>query len=167
MTKRRSLLLIAVSLIVGSSCVPLPRWCYLAVTRVEPLSGAAGFSVSDIGRAKLAAAEVAKKIGMVSRDDDPKTLEIERWLSGNEIPPREYLISYYGKMSQGLPIELRVEISQDRRALYFSVSDPEDGAGRPVVARIRGLMMAKIEAAFPDASIVHEAFTRGPFFDHP
>ena len=167
MTKRGSIPLIAVMMIVGSSCVPLPRWCYLAVTRVEPLTGAEGFSVSDVSRAKFVAAEVAKKIGMVTRDDDPKTLETEQWLSANEKPPREYLISYYGKMSQGLPIELRVEISQDRRALYFSVSDPEEGAGRPVVARIRSLMMANVEAAYPDASIVHEASTRGPFFDHP
>ena len=151
--------------IVAAGCMPFPRYAYLAETRVEVAAGSGGFSAADIQRAKIVAADVAREIGMKSDTERERDIELEGMISANKNPPRRFLDAWYGTMSWGRPIRFRLEISGDGRTLHFSISDYERGTASPIVTRVRKLMMARVEAAFPDASIVHEAQSLGPFFD--
>jgi len=132
------------------------------------MSDSGAFSAAEVERAERVAAGVAREIGMTPNASTEEQIELERMITAREKPARRFLNVYAGKMSSGLPIELRLEISEDDRSLYFSVSDYERGTASPTVTRIRSLMMTRVEAAFPDAAIVHEARSLGPFFDlHP
>jgi len=169
MTRRVSqVALVAGLLLVGVGCMPFPRWSYLAETRLEAGASSDGFSADEIGRAQVVAAELATQVGMQPSGELEEDMEIEKMRSAGKKPPRRFLSLYYGRMKFGLPIELCVEVSEDGRSLYFSLSDYERGTPSPTVTRIRNLMMARVESAFPDASTVHEANALGPFFDlHP
>ncbi len=162
---RMSQLVLALSLV---GCTPFPRWSYLAETRLEVGASPGGFTAEEIRRAQVVAADVAKQVGMEPSGESDEDIEIEQMRSAGKDPPRRFLSLYYGRMRFGLPIQLRVEVSDDGRRLYFSLSDYENGTASPTVTRIRNLMMARVEAEFPDVATVHEASALGPFFDlHP
>jgi hypothetical protein len=161
-----SFLALAVGLsIAGAGCTPFPRWSYLAVTRLEAGVGSEEFSADEISRARAVAANVATEVGMQSGEELFGSIEPERMRSTLQEPPRRLLSLYAGRQISGSPIKLGLEVSDDGRTLYFSISDYDRGTASPAVARIRKLMMARVEAEFPDAAIVHEATTLGPFFD--
>jgi hypothetical protein len=163
---RVSQVVLAVSIsIFAAGCMPFPRYAYLAQTRVEVEAGSDDFSAEAILLAKVVAADVAKQIGMKADGVTDRDIELERMISAYKKPLRHFLSAYHGTMSWGRPIRFRLEISDDERVLYFSISDYERGTPSPTVTRVRTLMMERVEAAFPDAAIVHEAQSLGPFFD--
>jgi hypothetical protein len=162
-------LALAVSLsIVSVGCSPFPRYAYRAETRVEVEAGSDEFSVREIRLAKVVAAHVANQTGMKSNAVTDKDIELERMISANKKPLRRFLSAYHEALSWGRrPIRFRLESSDDGRALYFSIYDHEQGTPSPTVTRVRTLLMERVDAAFPNALIVHESQSLGPFFDGP
>ena len=167
MTGRGGFVLAAGLLVVASACISFPRWTYTAQTQVTSVTHGNAFSVSEITRARVTASEVARSVGMQSEDQDARYLEVEEMISAANSPPRVFLSTHKRKQHIGLPIELRLEISEDGRVLWFSVSDYEHGSPSEEVARITARLRERVEAEFPREAIVHEARTSGPFFDHP
>lgn len=160
----RGALIVSISIVIAG-CMPFPRYSYRAETRVEVAAGSGEFSLAEIHRAKAVAAEVASQIGLKSELREGDDLRLQRLISTNKSPPRQFLSAYYGTMSWGRPVKFRLEISDDARVLYYTVSDYERGTPSPTVTRIRKLMIDRVDAAFPDGLIVHEAESLGPFFD--
>ena len=166
-SERGLLVLAAALLLATSACFPFPRWTYTAQTRVRSETDANGFSAAEISRAERVAAEVARSVGMHSEPQDASYLEVEEMLSDAESPPRQFLSAHKLKQPFAIAIELRLEVSEDGRVLWFSVSDYEHGSPTPEVARITARLRERVEAEFPRDAIVHEALRSGPIFDHP
>lgn len=165
---RTSRIAMAVTLLIGCiSCLAFPRWTYTAQTQVKSATRANGFSASEITRARTTAAEVARSAGMQSEDQDASYLEVEEMISAAKSPRRVFLATHKRKQFIGLPIELRLEVSEDGQILWFSVSDYEHGSPSPTVERITSRLRARVEAEFPTEAIVHESGRSGPIFDHP
>ncbi|MBM4337301.1 MAG: hypothetical protein FJ108_15565, partial [Deltaproteobacteria bacterium] len=108
-----------------------------------------GFSAAEISRAERLAAKVARSVGMKSELQDASYLEVEETISDAESPPRDFLSTHKLKRSFAMAIELRLEVSEDRRVLWFSVSDYEHGSPTPEVARITARLRERVEAEFP------------------
>ncbi len=157
----------AVLLLAASACTPIPRWTYTAETRVEVSSGSDRFSADALGRAEFVAADVAKAVGMRSGDEVWGGIESARILSRRKLPPRRLLGLWSRKQSFSLPIDLSLEVSEDGRALWFSVSDYENGSPSATVEKITVRLRERVEAEFPREAIVHQAHRGGPIFDHP
>jgi len=164
---RTRIALAALLLGVASACLPFPRWTYTAQTRVDVLPESDGFSAEDLRRAELAVADIARAAGMKSGEDVWGGIESAQTVSGWKVPPRRLLRLWSRKQSFMLPIDLSLEVSEDRRVLWFSVSDYEHGSPTPEVARITARLRERVEAEFPKDAIVHEAIRNGPIFDHP
>jgi hypothetical protein len=164
---RSRIALAALLLGVASACLPFPRWTYTAQTQVTRAADANGFSASEITRARTMTADVGRSAGMQLEDQDASYLEVEAMISAAKSPRRLFLATHKRKQLIGLPIELRLEVSEDGRVLWFSVSDYEHGSPLPEVVRVTARLRERVEAEFPKDAIVHEALRSGPIFDHP
>lgn len=112
-------------------------------------------------------ADVASAEGLKSGEEVWGGIESAETVSGWKVPPRRLLSLWSRKRSFSLPIDLLLEVSEDGRVLWFSVSDYEHGSPTPEVARITARLRERVEAEFPRDAIVHEAVRGGPIFDHP
>lgn len=167
MIARSRIALAALLVGVASACLPFPRWTYTAQTRVEVSPGSDRFSADALLRAGLVAADVASAVGMKSGDEVWGGIESAQTLSSWKVPPRRLLGLWSRKQSFSLPIDLLLEVSEDGRVLWFSVSDHENGSPSPEVARITARLRERVEADFPSEAIAHESKRSGPIFDHP
>ena len=154
-------------LVACAGCLSFPRWTYTAQTRVEVASDHAGFSADELRRAEHVAADVASVVGMKSGEMVWGGIESAQTLSSWKVPPRRLLGLWSLKQSFSLPIDLSLEVSEDGRVLWFSVSDYEHGSPSAEVARITSRLRGRVEAEFPREAIVHESRRSGPIFDHP
>ena len=80
---QRALRVIQVALIAelaafALACSPIPRWSYLAVTRVDAMSDSGAFSAEEVERAERVAAGVAREIGMTPNASTDDQIELER-----------------------------------------------------------------------------------------
>lgn len=159
--------LVLVLLILSVACTPFPRWIHVAETRLEAPSATNGFSPDLLQRAQVVAAGVASEIGMKPGEEMFGSIEPDQMRSSFKKPPRRLLGIWAGRQQFGLSITLEVEISEDGKTLYLSVTDPEHGSATRIVEHITKLLRARVEAEFPGETVVHEAKSVGPIFSLP
>ena len=150
-------------------CAWFGRYSYQAETRVEPSAVGVQLSEADLQRAEGVAAFVADKCRLRSGDSTYESAGVEDRVSALKEPPREFLARYARKVySPGLlAISLRLEVSEDRRTLYFTSVDFERGEPSNFLDCMREGVKAMVEREFKGMSIVHEVNVIGPLYTHP
>jgi len=157
----------AVLVVLAShGCAFFGRYIYHAETRVEPPVSGELLSEADLERAESVAAFVAEKCRLRTVEEEHGTIEGDDMVSAMKTPPRELLTRYTRKVhSPGrLAISLRLEVSEDRRTLYFTAVDPERGEPSNFLNCIREGVKAMVEREFQGMSIVHEVKVIGPVY---
>jgi hypothetical protein len=160
----------AVLLVLAShGCALFGRYIYQAETRVEPRVVGASLTEADLLRAEGIAASVADECNLRSGEEALETPEGEDRTSATKNPPREFLARYARRVytSGRLPISLRLEVSEDRRTLYFTSVDYERGEPSRFLDCMREGVKAMTEREFPDMSITHDVTVIGPVYTHP
>ncbi|MEX2206496.1 MAG: hypothetical protein WEF50_09745 [Myxococcota bacterium] len=155
--------------LVFYGCAWFGRYIYQVETRVEPVAVGVKLSEADLQRAEGIAAFVADKCRLRSGDASIETAGIEDRVSALKEPPRELLVLYARKVyTPGrLPIELSLEVSEDRRTLYFTSVDYERGEPSNFLDCMREGVKAMTEREFKGMSITHEVRVIGPVYTHP
>jgi len=161
---RAALLLV----LVCHGCALLARYAYQAETRVEQNVAAVAFSESDLQRAEAVTSKVAETCRLRSGEEVYGSLDGENLISAMHKPPREFLMVFARKVRPAeLSISLRLEVSEDRRTLYFIASDPESGTPSNFLDCLRDGLKATVNREFQGMSIVHEEKVIGPIYTHP
>jgi len=149
-------------------CALFGRYVYYAKTRVEVKGGADGFTESDLKRAESVAAYLAEKCRLRPGEEVYGSLEGEGRVSAREKPPREFLTEYARKLQPAtIPIALRLEVSEDRRTLFFTAADYEHGTPSKFLDCLREGLKASVDREFQGTTIVHEVEVVGPIYTHP
>jgi hypothetical protein len=155
--------------LICCGCAWLGRYTYQAETRVEPAAVGVQLAEADLQRAEGIAALVADKCRLQSGDAWSESAGIEDRVSALKEPPREFLVLYARSVYPPgrLPISLSVEVSEDRRTLYFTSVDYERGEPSNFLDCMREGVKAMVEREFKGMSIVHEVKVIGPVYTHP
>lgn len=156
-------------MLICCGCAWFGRYIYQAETRVEPATAGVQLSEADLQRAEGIAAFVADKCRLRSGDSWHESAGVEDRVSALKEPPRDFLVLYARKVYPPgrLPIDLRVEVSQDRRIVFFTSSDYERGEPSNFLDCMRNGVRAMVEREFKGMSITHEVKVLGPVYTHP